>query len=487
MSSRSPLSYTRTITFRLTLWYTLILIASVVLLFSTTYFLLYTSLKSHDKEAIASLAEELATVYQAGGLDLVEKSLRIGKKFAQNSGFLIRIADEKNNTLLLKLPHQWTELNIRALERIPPSEGKRFSRLPRQKKAGLIFKSVKLPDGNWLQVGKTTQEQDVTLDHFREVLGIVTIPLILIALMGGAFLSYRALMPIRHLIHTVREISVDLSKMGARVPNPGTNDELEELVTLFNEMLQKIEDLIAAIKNSLDQVAHDLKTPITRLRGTAELALSSTDSIEQCEAALADCIEESERILKLIDTVLDITEAETGAMSLEFQHIDLADLVEQIVDMYAYVAETKSIKLDSSVQRELWVSADTTRIGQALANIVDNAVKYTPEGGTVSVKAGRANGEIVIMVSDTGIGIPTEELPKIWERLYRGHKSRGQKGLGLGLTLVRAIVSLHQGRIEVYSRQGQGSTFTIHLPYRPPSNCHPVPTDTDVQPNISKL
>ncbi len=487
MSLKSPLSYIRTISFRLTLWYTLILIASVVLLFSTTYFLLYTSLKSHDKEAITSLTEELATVYQTGGLSLVEKSLRIGKKFSQNSGFLVRIADEKNRTLLLKLPYQWTELNIRALESIAPSQGKRFSRLPRQEKPGLIFKSVKLPDGNWLQVGKTTREQDVTLDHFREVLGMVTVPLLVIALIGGAFLSYRALMPIRHLIHTVREISVDLSKMGTRVPNPRTNDELEELVTLFNDMLQKIEDLIAAIKNSLDQVAHDLKTPMTRLRGTAELALSSTDSIEQCKAALADCIEESERILKLIDTVLDITEAETGAMALELQHIDIANVIQQILEMYTYVAETKFIKLDSSVQSELWVSADITRIGQVLANIVDNAIKYTPEGGTVSVQAAKSDGEIVITVSDTGIGIPPEELPKIWERLYRGHGSRGQKGLGLGLTLVRAIVNLHQGRIELHSRHGQGSTFTIYLPYRPPSNRNLVPADTGAEPNISKL
>ena len=441
----------------------------MALLFLTAYLFLYTSAKKENRHAIVSRLQELSAVYKAGGQELLEENLRIAKKFNQHSGFLVRLATKNNKTLLLSLPYQWAEFDIKKLENTPPYAHKSFFEIPAlSDDDSLVVKTSRLPDGSWLEVGRAATEQRIMLARFQKVLAMVTIPLIIVGLIGGAVLSYRALSPVRHLIQTVRSISLDVEKMGARIPNPRSNDEMEELVTLFNSMLEKIEGLITAMKNSLDHVAHDLKTPMTRLRGIAEIALQSDEPIEKCKAALADCVEESERILRLVDTVLDISEAETGVMRLQLKDIDLAVVANQILELYTYVAEAKSIIINATIQQDLWVKADSARIGQVVANIVDNAVKYTPQGGKVDLEAYRESGFVIIKVRDTGIGIPKEEIPRIWDRLYRGDKSRSEKGLGLGLTFVKAIVHLHKGRIEVTSTPGKGSTFTVYLPYSRP-------------------
>jgi signal transduction histidine kinase len=252
--------------------------------------------------------------------------------------------------------------------------------------------------------------------------------------------------------------------MDARVPVPQTGDELDELATLFNGMLEKIEALINGMRDSLDNVAHDLRTPITRFRGTAEMALQSDQNLEICREALADCIEESERMLTMLNTLMDISEAETGVMKLDLESANVSDMIEGVAELYRYVAEDKGILVHTMAPHDLSLTADPNRMRQILANLLDNAIKYTPNGGRIDIEAHQRGEKIVILVKDTGIGIHPEELPRIWDRLYRCDQSRSQKGLGLGLSLVKAIVQAHKGEIEVFSEPGKGSTFKIYLP-----------------------
>jgi len=218
------------------------------------------------------------------------------------------------------------------------------------------------------------------------------------------------------------------------------------------------------MRGALDTVAHDLRTPVARLRGMAELALRSDQRPEVLQQALADCIEESDQLLTMLNTLMDISEAETGTLKLALEPVNVSVIVEAAVDLYRHVAEDKHIVVSTASDSTLWLMADRSRLRQVLANLLDNAIKYTPVGGRVDVEAMRGQSLAIISVRDTGIGVMAHEASRIWDRLYRGAHSRSERGLGLGLSLVRAIVMAHRGRVDVSSAPGGGSTFTIALP-----------------------
>ena len=314
-----------------------------------------------------------------------------------------------------------------------------------------------------LQVGKSTHEREELLEQFRGTFIGVMCPILLLSVAGGALLTLRALHPLRGLIHTLHAI-IATGALATRASEPGTADELAELSRLFNTMLERISLLVSGMQSTLDNVAHDLRTPMTRLRGMAEVVLQTETSETVLREALVNCIEESDRILTMLNTLMDISEAEHGAMRLEKEQLNACELITQAIELYHDVAEDKAIQLTTAVPPELCFSADRNRMLQILTNLLDNAIKYTSAGGQVSITAMRDAHYIVLIITDTGFGIPSEDLPHIWDRLYRGDKSRSQRGLGLGLSFVKAIVQAHHGSVQVSSTPGSGSTFTLSLP-----------------------
>lgn len=462
MSLKSLSRIPRTLEFRLTLWYSTIFILSTLVLFILSYVLLSTSIQDNREIIRRKLGEYLA-LYKDGGLAAIKEKVVSPRRTSRDTSFFVRVVDTSDATVFLSSTNFWKKFDLTRLE------GQRVGwlYLPSTRNEEVLeILSADLPDGYRLQVGKSKESREEILEDFRETFAAVMIPLILTGFAGGAFLAFRALRPIRNLVQ-VTQLIVNTGSIDARVPSRQTGDELDELVRLFNRMLERIEDLIKKMREALDNVAHDLRTPMTRLRGIADITLQSGSNLEDCREALADCLEESERALTMLNTLMDISEAEAGAMKLHLEAIKISPLIRSVVDLYEHVADDKGITITVNCAEEISLIADRSRIGQVVANLLDNALKYTPGGGRVEIEALQRGRQVAVLFRDTGVGIPPEDLPRIWERLYRGDKSRSQRGLGLGLSLVKAVVQAHQGHIEASGNPGGGSIFALYLPLAP--------------------
>jgi signal transduction histidine kinase len=422
---------------RLAIWYATLFVASSFAIVVLTYVLTAASLAQRDHEVIQQKLGEYATVYARGGLRALTSTVDAEQRTSRERLF-VRVVDRGAEALVLSNAEGWDPDTLET-------------------------EALSLADGTIVQVGKSTEARADLLARFRATLGLVTISVIVIALTGGWFATQSAVRPVRRLSTAVRRI-IATGRTDERVVAGSEDDAINELTLLFNAMLDRIEGLVRGMRGALDNVSHDLRTPLTRLRGTAELALASEPDVDRYREALADCVEESDRVLVMLNTLMDISEAESGAMPLRREPVDLRDVAARAVELYHDTADAKGVALETGPQAPAVVSADRVRLEQVAANLIDNAVKYTPAGGRVVVEVERTSDRALLRVRDTGTGIPEAELPRIWDRLFRGDRSRTERGLGLGLSLVKAIVEAHGGRVDVVSAPGEGATFTVALP-----------------------
>ncbi|HEX9953196.1 MAG TPA: HAMP domain-containing sensor histidine kinase [Rubricoccaceae bacterium] len=451
-----------TLALRLTLGYAALFALSAVALFALTYALLLGVMRGQDRAYAGGQLRAYAAAYARGGVPAVERAARTVREDDRGEELLVRVSDAGNRTALLFLPEDWRPDDVARLGRERPQAGGRVVLRSMREDEEVEVVAVLFADGATIQVGMSSDERNDVAESFPSTFLGITLPLLALAFFGGAFMAQRAVRPVRQLVGTLRSI-IETGDVRERAPAPAVRGEMAELFRLFNEMLGRIEGLVGRLRGTLDDVAHDLRTPMTRLRGTAELALGGGDPAALREA-LADAVEASSAVLATLDTIMDVAEAESGALALSLEPVDLGRLVRDVAELYGPVADEKGVVLDVEADDGVEVTADRRRLGRALANLVDNAVKYTPPGGRVVVRAGRTEGGPTVSVADTGPGIPETDLPWIWDRHFRGDQSRATRGLGLGLSLARALVEAHGGRVEVESRPGQGAVFTVHLP-----------------------
>lgn len=452
-----------TMRFRLAWWYALIFVASSAMIVALTYFLLAAALRQYDHQIIQTTLVEFATAYARGGVQGLSREIQRTQSSGAAGPLFVRVGG-RQNVVFLSMPEGWRGFDLSQLSEPGLAGEQSWATLDTGVPGAEVLEvaSVRLGDGTLFQVGRSTARRTDLLRRFRALLLVDAATIILVGLIGGAMLTWSAMQPVRALTDTVRGI-MRTGRTTARVPVQEPGDALGDLSGLVNAMLDRIDAVVSGMRGALDNVAHDLRTPMARLRGTAETALASQDP-ETLRAALADCVEESDRIMAMLSTLMDISEAETGTMAIRSEPTGIAGLVQQTVELYEDLAEEHGLTIRVDAPVDLVVPLDRNRMRQVLANLFDNAVKYTPSGGSIDISA-RSDAEwAVIAVTDTGVGIPADELPHIWDRLYRGDKSRATRGLGLGLSLVRAIVEAHGGRVEATSTPGAGSRFELRLP-----------------------
>src|SRR6185369_12633996 len=318
----------------LTLWYSTLFVLGSIVIVLLTYVLTAASLAQRDQQIIQAKLGEYAAVYSRGGVRALAATVQAEQRTAPERLF-VRVVGAGSEAIVLSDREEWDPNKLETA-------------------------SLRLLDGTLVQVGKSTEEREDILSRFRAVLGVVTLSIVVIALTGGWVATQSALRPIRQLTTAVRRV-ITTGHIDERVPTGPHDDDIDELTRLFNEMLEKIESLVTGMRGALDNVSHDLRTPLTRLRGVAEMALAGQPNPERYREALADAVEESDRVLVMLNTLMDISEAESGAMPLHREPVRLAEIANRALDLYRDVADAKGVSISLKTLDDPLVTADRVR------------------------------------------------------------------------------------------------------------------------------
>jgi len=474
----------RSIRFRLTLWYA---ISLAVVLAASGFGLslyIYNNQISHVDDRLLLIATDVSafnlTLHQnplaTDACEQLEAFLR-----QRNWGEYVQILNERGNIAcsstnlkefslpLGKLALQNTRIGIPFLETLDtlehhPIRMVTFPVSPQDRNSTLI------------QVGHSLATIEHEMADLRLTFLLVTPAALLLISLGAWLLAGKALSPVARITRTVRRINAE--NLSQRLPVEETQDEISELVETFNSMLEDLEGAFRRIKQFSGDASHELRTPLTILRGETEVALRWAKDPEEFRKTLASNMEEINRMGRIIEDLLTLAKSESGELPLVLTQFSFCDLIQELYLQARTLAETKRITvgLQLQVTEEIMLRGDELRLRQMFLNLISNAIKYTVDGGRVDIAVVTDSGFVVISIADTGIGIPEEHLPHIFDRFYRIDEARNREdgGTGLGLSIVKWIVDAHHGNIRVNSTPGKGSTFTVILPISGPGVRHPV-------------
>jgi heavy metal sensor kinase len=333
------------------------------------------------------------------------------------------------------------------------ASGKRFRLITGSTKNGFVLTIAQDEEALWSN-----------LHTLFMILALALPSALILAALGGSVMANRLLKPVASMAHQAEKISAENFTERLAVENP--EDEFGKLATVFNHTLSRLQNAFERLQRFTADASHELRTPLTALQSVGEVALQEDLDTGAYRDRIGSMLEETTRLTRLVDSLLLLTRADRGELLVSRKDHDLTRLVEKAVEDMRIMAEEKSQKLMTNLQRGARGSVDEDTLRRALVNVLDNAIKYTPQGGTISVGLKETEDNMVIEVTDTGPGIAAEHRDKIFDRFYRVEKDRSRDigGAGLGLAIAKWAVEANGGRIELDSRENQGSTFRIELP-----------------------
>jgi heavy metal sensor kinase len=466
MSLGKILRLPNTLAFRLTLWYAGIFALSSCVAFLLFYTLITLVLQQRTDQELLGQAQRFSTLLAADGIGAVNNSAVIEAQAAGEKMVFFRLLNINGEAFSSSNVSYWQDISVdvTALEKLLRGSSPILETItiPNRGDQVRILYAMLSPTVI-VQVGQAMESQARLLDAFKRIF-IITMSLLIVLAAGvGWFMARRAVSGIEAVTQTAQKISA--GSLQERVPVKPRGDEIDQLATTFNRMVDRIQTLLTEIKEMSDNIAHDLKSPVTRIRGTAEVTLTTGKSLDDYENMAASTIEDCDRLLDMINTMLLISKTEAGVEKPSREEVDVAALVCKACELFEPIAEEKNVSLSCAAQEKVLIVGDARMLQRMLSNIVDNAVKYALPGGKVEVSLTESRRrDIVVSIKDTGVGISEADLPRIFERFFRCDQSRSLPGTGLGLSLARAIARAHGGDITVTSTVNQGSTFIITLP-----------------------
>lgn len=458
---------TKSLQFRLTFWNILAFLLVAFLAFFGLYIVTRKILSTHTDNLLMAHGARIVDLINGNSIGVHSMLTReaFAREFNEIPGMLVIAMDNKGQILNASL----------AMNNDPRVLGDIFAKTYKNRQqfftnenisgSQMRFLATPIFDNDNLQgVVLVAHPIDViskSLDSLIAVLGVTFLILIVPVSLGGYFLIKKTIEPIVIISEKLKRIGSE--NLDERVPDPKTGDEVQELAQTFNLLLDRLHQAFTRERKFIDDVAHELKTPLSTIRSSVEIALSKPRTISEYQKVLQETLVDINKLSSTLKNVLDLAWSESQVINAN-ETVDLSQIFVDLKDIAVKLATFKKITVKSQIAPNIQVLGKPDKLGQAILNLIDNAIKYSSEGGKIHLNLISDDSCAIVQVKDTGVGINSADLPHIFERFYRGSKSDRIVGSGLGLAIARSIVNLHYGEIKVESKIGKGSVFTISLP-----------------------
>ena len=474
----------RTSSFRLTLIYAVLFGFSALILLGAIYWATGEYISSSLDAAVDSDITELKDALQGGGVEALTAQVKERLRQTPNGLVYYLLQDPNGKIIAGNLPPFYG------------GEGRFDLKIARSDGPSVPVhaRGITLTEREYLMVGVDALPRREMQKHILRVFELSSAITLVLGLAGGALMSGGLLRRIESISRTARNIMA--GDFSCRVPVRGTGDEFDHLAASLNAMLERNEAAMESVRQVSNDIAHDLRTPLTRLRQRLEMAQRRARSVEEWRRAAERCIADMDAILETFGGLLRIAQIESGMPARRFAKVDLSELLLTLIEVYQPMAEDKEQPFTANIAPGLTVWGDRELLTQMIANVIENAMKHSPSGASIGLAASESPSTIAVTVSDSGPGIPADERARVFQRFYRLERSRSTPGSGLGLSLVEAVATLHQIGIEL-TDNGSGLRVTLRFQVPNPrifSEDHPAQSEAPREPlaarnsaNVDKL